>query len=427
MPGSADSTLDRLKRQIAEAFVSHPPDVLGVAVSGGGDSIALLHLLHKFCAPNDCQLRAVTVNHGLRPEAAKEAEFVADQCARLNIPHDTLHWRGWDGQGNLQNAARKARYALIADWARTRDLKTVALGHTADDQAETVLMRLARQSGVDGLSGMARRSPRNGITLLRPLLGAMRADLRTFLADQGIDWCDDPSNEDPTYDRIRARQALDVLAPLGIDALGLAEVAANMAQARTALDWQSFLAAREIVKIDGGAVVIDDRGLRILPDEIQRRLFIHALNWVSGSSYPPRRRAVADMILALRRGEAATLDGCHARRVNGRIWVFRELNAVRDLKGGLDSLWDGRWRVVHRDEPDAMGRRDVTVRVLGSEGLKQCPDWRSTGRPHTMLLSSPAIWQGDVVLAAPLAGHGEKWHVQVDGGEETFFAAILSH
>ncbi|WP_236628283.1 tRNA lysidine(34) synthetase TilS, partial [Sulfitobacter sp. HI0129] len=120
-------------------------------------------------------LRAVTVDHGLRAGSAEEATGVAACCAALGVPHDTLQWADWDGSGNLQAAARDARYRLMADWAARHDIGAIALGHTADDQAETFVMRLARRSGVDGLSAMAPHSVRAGIEWLRPLLGIHRA------------------------------------------------------------------------------------------------------------------------------------------------------------------------------------------------------------------------------------------------------------
>ncbi len=415
----------RLTQQVADAFLPHPPDVLGVAVSGGGDSMALLHLMHGFCAFHGVKLRAVTVNHGLRAEATSEAEIVKRYCASLGVLHETLLWRDWDGAGNLQNAARDARYGLMAAWAKEHGISTIALGHTADDQAETFLMRLSRRSGVDGLSAMSSRIVREGVTFVRPLLEANRADLRSHLQSQGIAWIEDPSNEDTTFNRIKARNILEALAPLGIDAESLSEVAAHMSQARKALDWQTFLAAQEIVQIDAGAIVICERKLRILPDEIQRRLLVRALSWISGESYPARRAAITTLMQALRKGQAATVDGCHARRAQGHIWVFRELNAVKDIEAPLDTLWDARWRLVPADPNDDW--RDVTVRALGQHGLEQCPDWRASGRPRAVLLSTPAVWRNDVVISAPLAGNCQKWHADVDGGEETFFAALLTH
>ncbi len=415
----------RLTHQISDAFLAAPPETLGVAVSGGGDSMALLHLLHSFCALHGTKLRAVTVNHGLRPAAAEEARMVHRECTRLGVLHDTLLWDDWDGQGNLQAAARDARYARMAAWASRYGIETVALGHTADDQAETVLMRLARKAGVNGLAGMAPRKLREGITWVRPLLGAGRAELRDYLRLQNVSWIDDPSNDDLAFARVRARQVLAALEPLGIDAATLSEVAVNMSQARTALDWQTFLVARDIASVDAGAVVLCERQLRLQPDEIQRRLIVQALNWVSGAHYPPRSAAVAHLQSALRRGMAGTVDGCHARRVEGRIWIFRELNAVKDEQATLDMLWDQRWRL---SPPKAQHSwHDVTVRALGDNGIEQCPDWRASGRPHAVLLSTPAVWRGTEVVAAPLANWSQNWQAHVDGGPDAFFAALLSH
>ncbi|MFG6561527.1 tRNA lysidine(34) synthetase TilS [Sulfitobacter sp. 1A15299] len=399
------------------------PPRLGVAVSGGGDSMALLSLLHGMAVATGSHLEAVTVDHGLRPEAAEEAAMVARHAARLGLAHETLHWRDWDGQGNLQNAAREARYRLMADWATRRALPIVALGHTADDQAETVLMRLARRSGVDGLAAMALRSERFGVTWLRPLLFARRAALRDHLRRAGLHWVEDPSNDDPRYARIKTRQSLDALAPLGIDVETLAEVARNMAMARAALEAQTDCAAGDILRIEAGAQVMQADAFFAEPEETRRRLMLRALGQINGGAYPPRRGPVAALIAGLAEGQAATLAGCQALRRRGEIWVFREYNAVRDLRVPADQLWDGRWRAI---PPEGLPP-EAELRALGPEGLAQCPDWRSLGRPRAALLSTPAIWQGPRLLAAPLAGLDQKWHVRRESGAEWNKTAPLSH
>ena len=399
------------------------PPRLGVAVSGGGDSMALLSLLHGLSAAAGTDLETVTVDHGLRPEAAGEAAFVARRASALGLSHETLRWRGWDGQGNLQNAAREARYRLMADWAERRGLPCVALGHTADDQAETVLMRLARRSGVDGLSAMVPRSNRHGITWLRPLLFARREALRGHLRRAAVEWVDDPSNDDPRFARIQTRQSLAALAQLGIDVEALAEVARNMATAREALKSQTDRTAGDILRMEAGAQVMQAEGFFAAPEEIRRRLMIHALGQVNGGTYPPRRGPVAALIAGLAEGQAATLGGCQALLRRGEIWVFREYNAVRDLRVPADQLWDRCWRAT---PPEGLPQ-GAELRALGAEGLAQCPDWRSLGRPRAMLLSTPAIWEGARLLAAPLAGLVEKWHVQRESGAECNETAPLSH
>ncbi len=410
---------------LAEAFLPHPPKAMGVAVSGGSDSMALLHLLHEFCTMRQIRLHAVTVDHRLRAESAAEARHVARVCAEIDVPHDTLVWNGWRGEGNLQGVARHARYHKMALWAQGYGIDTIATGHTADDQAETVLMRLARRSGVDGLSAISRRSLREGVTWVRPLLQARRKVLRSYLNGRGIGWIDDPSNDDAQYDRIKARNALELLAPLGIDADALGEVAANMTAARKALDWHSFLVSKQFVSLDAGAVLIEESGFTLEPDEVQRRLLIRAINWVSRGYYAPRRAALSNVMTALSKGQATTLNGCHIRRIATRIWVFREYNAVRDTEVAINELWDGRWQLSNDEAlPEAS---DLRIRALGLEGLEQCAGWRASGRPHVVLKSTPGVWQGDRLVAAPLAGFAQNWQAKLHEEPDTFFATLLSH
>lgn len=397
------------------------PDRLAVAVSGGGDSVALLHILSRCFGAQAPRLFAVTVDHGLRPEAPEEAAAVGRLAARLGVAHEVLRWQGWDGRGNLQDQARRARYGLMTEWARARGIATLALAHTADDQAETVLMRLGRAAGVDGLSGIPARRVQGGVTLVRPVLELTRQDLRDYLRCNGVEWAEDPSNEDDRFDRVKARRALGALAPLGISAGALAEVAAHMAQAREALDWYAFLAAQDITGIDGGDVVLDLRQFRTLPGEVARRLLARALLWVGGGDYPPRRAPLAGALEAIRRGGTVTLAGCVVLRHGGTVRVCREYSAVREERASVSDSWDGRW-VLRGPDPEG-----CEVRALGRRGLMECPDWRGTGRPSRALAASPAVWNGDDLVAAPLAGLARGWEASLTRDREEFLASILSH
>jgi len=180
---------------------------IALAVSGGGDSMALLHLAHRWARGRGVSLHALTVDHGLRPDSAAEAAGVAAFCAAHGIAHRILTWSG-DGDGNLPDAARRGRYAAMADACTEAGATMLLTGHTLDDQAETVLMRLGRGSGVDGLAAMRAMTPLWGVQLFRPLLGLRREDLRDMLRGAGVAWVDDPTNEDRGYTRIRARDAL---------------------------------------------------------------------------------------------------------------------------------------------------------------------------------------------------------------------------
>ncbi|QJF50538.1 tRNA lysidine(34) synthetase TilS [Roseobacter ponti] len=398
------------------------PGRLGVAVSGGSDSLALLSLLQEICAGTATTLLAVTVDHGLRPGAAREAAGVARHCAQLKIAHETLVWSGWDGQGNTQDAARRARYGLIAGWAQKENIPAVALGHTLNDQAETVLMRLARGAGVDGLSAMSVRREAHGVAWLRPLLGTGRDRLREYLSAKGIVWSDDPSNDDDRYDRIRARRALEVLSPLGLDPQVLCAVADNMRSTRDALDRHLIEKAHDIVTVTAGAVCIDRAGLVSLPEETRRRLLSGVLRWIGGAAYAPRASAVAAFAQALEEEASATLAGCHARRVKETVWIFREFRAVAGLETSHDAAWDDRWRLSGPVPPEG-----ATLRALGDAGLKDCPDRRAAGLPRDLQRASPGLWLGERLLCAPQAGLQADWQIRAEGTRDAFFAALLSH
>ncbi len=389
---------------------------LGIAVSGGGDSMALLHL----AAEAGIAARAVTVDHGLRPEAAAEAAEVARVCAGLGVPHDTLRWQGWDGRGNLQDQARRARYGLMADWARAAGLDAVALGHTRDDVAETFLMRLARGAGVDGLAAMQARRRHEGMLWLRPLLRFSRHDLREDLRRRGAGWIEDPSNENPAFDRVRIRKAMAGLADLGLGCERLAQVAGHLADVRAALDHQTRQAAGRLVTLDRGDVILGHEALT-LPAEILRRLLRQAVQWVASTEYGPRGPSLAQATARLTEGRGVTLHGCRLVLRREGLRIFREWQAVRGVVSATDAPWDGRWRL---EGPEIAGQQ---VRALGPLGLLSCPDWRASGMPRTSLLASPAVWLGDVLVAAPLAGKANGWTAKAESLRNGDFLSLLSH
>jgi len=360
--------------------------------------MATLHLLAPLY-----QVYAVTVDHGLRPEAAAEAQFVAAACARLGVPHHVLHWSGAEATGNLMDAGRRARMRLIGDWARGQGLEHVALGHTADDQAETFLMRLAREAGLEGLSGMRRSYRSQSVQWHRPFLGVTRAELRHYLRDAGIAWVDDPSNSNPRFERVRARAALAGLADIGITAQGLGRVVDHLAQARAALDagLEPFIAS--YVTEEPGALRIEIAVLKHdLAPEMQRRLLNAALIWVSGADYPPRAAKLGRFLRDL---APCTLHGCQITRNGTHLHLAREFNAVADLRVPTGQIWDGWWL----EAPDGQDVAGLTIAALGPNGLPQCPDWRATNLPREVLLASPAIWAQEKLIAAPIAGFENGW------------------
>ncbi|NIZ61419.1 tRNA lysidine(34) synthetase TilS [Sedimentitalea sp. CY04] len=397
------------------------PSRVGVALSGGGDSVALLHVLATWFQSRGVDVLAATVDHGLRDGSAQEAQQIAEMAAGLGVDHEILRWDDWDGKGNLQDQARRARYQLLGEWAKRRQIPIVALGHTADDQAETVLMRLARSAGVDGLAAMPVRRDLNGITLLRPLLKVTRAQLRSYLTENNLTWVEDPSNQDRRFERVRLRQAMQDLEPLGLTIETLSTVAENMARAKEALDHSVLSSARELATTVHGAVVFDEAMLRVQPDEVIHRLILGALRWVSGAGYPLRRQIMREALDTVRTGGGLTLGGCRILSRRGQVWICREYNAVRDDVAQPDGLWDNRWRL------EGGADQDLEVRPLGKNGLSFCPDWRDSGCPREVLEATPSLWRGQDLIAAPMAEMANGWTIKAVISDEEFYAGLLSH
>jgi tRNA(Ile)-lysidine synthase len=380
-------------RALVQALSAHAVHRLGVAVSGGGDSAAALVLAVEALGP--ARVAAVTVDHGLRPESRAEAEGVGALAARLGVTHDILRWTQAPG-GNLQDAARRARRALIADWA-VGHVDAVLLAHTLEDQAETLLMRLARGSGVDGLAAMRPARHALNVLWLRPFLDVPRAALRAVLVARGLEWVEDPSNADPRFARVRARQAM---AALGLDAARLGATARAMAAAQTVLETQADAALTRLAQETGGAVRLD-RAVFDLPQDTMDRLFARLVMGLSGATYRPRGADLHRLIAAARAGQGATLGGV---MLHPGLWLSREPRAVTGLRVPVGQVWDGRWRATG---PDA------EIAALGAQGLAdlarlardgQAPHPRETGLPRGAVAAQPAIWRGERLVSAPLAG-----------------------
>ncbi len=396
---------------------------MGLALSGGGDSQALAVLAAAWARPRGVALRAASVDHRLRAEATDEIALAARTCAALGIPHSTLVWEASPGTGNLQAAARRARQDLLGAWAVAAGLDYVALGHTRDDQAETVLLRLARGSGVDGLAGMAPLRAAGGITWLRPLLQVDRAALRAVLREAGVTWADDPGNADSRFHRVRARHLLAETATLGLDAETLAETAERMAAARHVLRAAAVEAAARIARVDRGDVLLAADALATLPSETRWRLLAQALCAVGGQVYRPRLKALRRIEAALAEGRGATLHGCLIRpfrRPDPHIRVMREPAAVAGCTAPAPGPWDGRWQVTGPDMPGAR------TACLGPAGLALRPDWRKAGLPHAAVLASPAVWTGSQLLAAPLLDPPGAWRATAHLDAAAFTASLLS-
>ncbi|PTW59688.1 tRNA(Ile)-lysidine synthase [Breoghania corrubedonensis] len=379
--------------------------LIALAVSGGGDSMALLHLYDRWrkACPQAPRAVVFTVDHGLRAEAADEAAMVARHCETLRIPHKTLRWQGPRPASGIQEAARAARYSLMIGEMAVLGADALVLAHTCDDQAETFLDRLARGSGVYGLAAMAPETRREGIVLARPLLDVSRARLRTMLVAAGIAWVDDPSNEDSHYRRVRMRRLLPVLEREGLGRDRLVATARSMARAAAALDgWVDGIIAGDVMRHPAGPCRFAASLLECLPDEVALRLVARLLRDTGGASHVPRLARLEAALADLGSNEGRrTLAGCVMERRDGEILVHREIGRAGldelEIRPGETGIWDRRFAVTL--SADAAG--PVRITALGAGGLRRAGLAPPQGWPRAAFAGAPAARRGGDVLALP--------------------------
>jgi tRNA(Ile)-lysidine synthase len=312
-----------------------------LAVSGGPDSIALMWLAVRWrrALRRGPRLIAVTVDHGLRTDAAREAREVKRLAESLDLPHRTMRWAGAKPKTGLPAAARTARYRLLAQAARAHGATHILTAHTRDDQAETLLMRLLRGSGIGGLAAMARVTERNGVLLARPFLGVAKSQLMATLKKAKLDFADDPTNRDTKFTRPRIRAVMPMLAAEGGDARNLARLASRLARANAAVEILVDGAERYLALRDRGASQpgfdgngFDAKAFAALPEEIRLRLLLRAIDRFGHEG--PAELGKAEALLA-------ALDRAAAEKTAGRGQRLKQT-----LAGALISLTDGRIRIT---------------------------------------------------------------------------------
>lgn len=385
------------------------PAHFALAVSGGADSLALLALAAKVNNPN-WRFSVLTVNHGLRAAAAKETRYVAKLARTHGLGVKTLDWQGAPPTRDIQATAREIRYRLMTDWCQQNSCTALVVAHHLEDQAETFLLRLARGSGLDGLTAMQSRSLHYGVTLLRPFLDIPRARLHATTQKAGFVPVDDPSNHDDRFARVRMRQVMDTLAAEGLSPARLSETAARLQTARTALDEVTAQATADLVTNDAyGTVYVDRTAFKKLPVEVLRRLMARLLTSQSAypPAYPPRAERLAAVLADIKanRLKGRTLNGFLLRLRHSQLVICREPQAAAGhharLAPGERCFWDGRFDVKWSKKAGF----SVNLSALGKDGVQNLRD-RGIVLPKQVpaatLASLPAFRRGKQIYAAAL-------------------------
>ena len=382
-------------------FESEP--CVAVAVSGGPDSMALALLLGRWVRVRGGSVVAFTVDHGLRPESGAEARRVGDWLGARGISHTVLRWLGPKPKTRIQEAARVARYRLLAEACAARGILHLAVAHHADDQAETVLFRAERGSGPGGLAGMSSNRSLGGVRLIRPLIAWRKAALIATCRTFGQDFIEDPSNSAPRFARTALRDRLGADPAQRVE---LIETARRAGLARAAAESRlANILARAAEPRPDGAVMLD---LEAVEAETMPDVLASALLTAGGGRYPPDREAVDSLAraAAAARFRGGSLAGCLIRRFRGKLLVTREPGRVGPpiaLAPGRWIIWDGRFHLWI--EPSAQG--DFDAGALGAAGYAALRHRVRPTKPALIAETLPAISQRGRLIAVPGLGWAE--------------------
>lgn len=390
--------LDR--RTIERAFRKNGDAPLVVALSGGGDSVALLHLLVEGFGA--VRIRALIVDHGLRGGSAADAARAHGSARALGVAGDILKLNWPHGPKRAQQAARRARYAALCDAARALGASVIALGHTADDQAETVLMRAANGSRWRGLAGMSAFAPApvwpegRGVFLARPLLAVRRVTLRAYLKERDASWIEDPANANPAFERVRMRAKLAEMEERGFDPMRLAGLARKLGALAEKVDEEALVLIAQAARFDAGRIEVNIAAWRG-EAEARRRALAVLIMAVAGGERAPDAAAVEQMEASFVSGDlnAAALAGAVLRRKDQLIRVERDRGAVRGRADGpsplaplpldpnRENIWDGRlaltapapgWRVEAAEDGGPIFA-SANARLPAAEAADFKPSW----------------------------------------------------
>jgi tRNA(Ile)-lysidine synthase len=375
---------------------------VAVALSGGPDSLALTILADRWVRQRGGRLAALTVDHGLRPESAEEAQAVAGWVAARGVEHHVLAWSGPKPATGIQEAARAARYGLLTDWCRAEGCLHLLTAHHREDQAETYLIRKRAGSGIDGLAGMSALRELTGVRLVRPLLAVPKARLAAFLETERQPFLTDPSNRNPLFERARLRRDT-----------AMKDIERVTAELRD-YGRQRIARERQLDRLLGSAVTLHPAGFAIIDPaaiehaeaELGDRLLGRVALCIGGSAYPLRRERVSRLRAGLVEcsERARTLGSCRFIPWRGQLLVIRELSRAAPpirLIPGTELFWDRRFGVTAPPHTPSK----LMLGYLGQSGMRPVVNRDDGGLPRLVHPVLPALWDDAGLIAVPHLGY----------------------
>lgn len=419
-----------LHDQLASMGVG-PGSRLALAVSGGADSMCLAHL-----ASDHENSAALVVDHGLRAGSANEAQTVKARLEKIGLECHVLTWpHGGAPTSNIQSTAREARYDLMQKWCAERKIPYLLTAHHRDDQAETVILRLARGSGVYGLAGMAAiRDLGDGVKLLRPFLAVPKSRLVATCEQAGVPWVEDPSNQNRDFDRVRVRELLSSSVLSGLTTDRLAETAARLRRTRDAIEYyESEWLQQAATFHDAGYVRVETEAFSRAPEEITLRGLAQVIRFAGGGGYAPRFEKLERLWSALQKPDfkGATLGGAvFAPESAGSVLVVREPSAVCAAQEvDVSPIWDNRYKV---HDVDAAVHHGIMIGAVGEDGLNLIETMMSgvPDIPKVAACVAPAFFKAGTLIAAPHLGYSDpnekvpvlthRWLTSSKTGKKTY-------
>lgn len=379
------------------------PERLAVAVSGGVDSMCLAYLCLQRTQLQKVGMIALIVDHGLRSESYHEAIWVKKFLEKKGVRSEILVWQGDKPKVNIHQHARNARYRLLTEYCKANGIAHLLTAHNLEDQAETVLLRIWRGSGIDGISGIARKVKLNDITILRPLLKYSRKRIEITLEQAGWQWVNDPSNTNMKYSRTKVRALLNSLEDRNLWVSRLFLLAENATRTRLFLEKETRKAVDKNVTMHFyGYALIDQEGFCMLEEEVALRTLSYCLKKISGNVYPPRFESLKRIFKLIKHKHkiATTLWGCELRQKKHDIVIYRELKAIEAMRPVDENpVWDKRYTIT---SPPGF-----YIGCLGCEGWKTIKvkfnDREKPVAPFVSILyTCPALFNGNGdVIATP--------------------------